>query len=29
MGPAVGEMLAKYVREEAEPDPLFTLRRFA
>jgi glycine/D-amino acid oxidase-like deaminating enzyme len=29
MGPAVGEMLARWVREDAAPDPFFALRRFA
>jgi sarcosine oxidase len=29
MGPAVGEMIASLVLGEAEPDPLFALRRFA
>ena len=29
MGPAVGEMLARYVRGDAEPDPWFGLQRLA
>jgi sarcosine oxidase len=29
MGPAVGEMLARYVREDGEPDAWFRLQRFA
>jgi monomeric sarcosine oxidase len=29
MGPALGEMLARLVREDAPPDPLFALARFA
>ena len=29
MGPAVGEMLAKYVLENLAPDPWFSLQRFA
>ena len=28
MGPAFGEMLARWVREDAAPDPFFALRRF-
>jgi glycine/D-amino acid oxidase-like deaminating enzyme len=28
MGPALGEMLARWVREDATPDPFFALRRF-
>ncbi|HVH57773.1 MAG TPA: FAD-dependent oxidoreductase, partial [Vicinamibacterales bacterium] len=29
MGPAVGEMLARYLREDGEPDAWFRLQRFA
>jgi glycine/D-amino acid oxidase-like deaminating enzyme len=28
MGPALGEILARLVREDAAPDPFFTLARF-
>ena len=29
MGPALGEMLARLVREDGSPDPLFALARLA
>jgi hypothetical protein len=28
MGPALGEILARQVREDAPPDPFFALARF-